>query len=738
MEVVTTINGRVGITQKWLLEQGIIKSSALKMREQRQTVVALTRGCRNVSKVYEYKSLPEDMKRAIDARLNVYASAKKNVLEQYIAHDAEASRYFDEYTTDKGAHLPNTQEKPVRQTYYANAIVLKAIVRWEQAVAKRGGRLDWEQVAESIRSLDRLDYACDLPENARKLREKVRAYKQEGLESLVHKNYRGVNTNAVKVHAGEQEDLLIALIAEHRNFDCEDIAKMYNAQCAIRQTSPTPDLRSSMMPIGHQSEIRNKAVFPSPSEEGLKGQATKEYEWKPITASTVRQWQKKVRFITTASKHGAAAFNNTMTYQVKRTAPSKAMYMWVLDGWDAELLYQSKKGNKTTYHNRLTVEVVLDAATKYPIGWAVGETESAELIREALRNAERHVEELTGAMLMPHQIQCDNFARKAMMETYTGLAQYVTPAAVGNAKAKIIEPWFRTLNDKYCKYMPNWSGHGVTAGKAGQPNMDITLKQKSQLPTADAIIMEVAALMGVYRRDALPAYQSAMAALPAEERMVLGTKQYLRLFGESTGQTYTLRGTGINVRIDGKPHQYDLLANPEDKSAMAEAIRFRERCWEKWNVVRDPLDTAHILVENKDRTEQYVLTLKDEQPMALKDRKPGDYEKLAAIWKFNQALKEHVTETLSGYQQRAMQTSPTAPEEGLAEQAIEKRNYEMLSKALITDSRGQHKSERYAAERGTKDLPNPSFKGGACKAIGNLDPFKAAPKTEEEEMWDDV
>ena len=670
------------------------------MREQRQAIVALTRGCRNVSKVYEYKSLPEDIKRAIDARLNVYASAKKNVLEQYIAHDASASRYFDEYTTEKGAHLPNTQEKPVRQTYYANAIVLSAIVRWEQAQQKRGMRLDWEQVLQSIQSLDRLDYACDLPANARKLREKVQAYKQEGLESIVHKNYRGVNTNAVKVHAGEQEDLLIALIAEHRNFDCEDIAKMYNAQCAARNAQ---------------------------QEQGKP-------EWKSITASTVRQWQKKVRFITTASKHGAAAFNNTMAYQVKRSAPSKAMYMWVLDGWDAELLYQSKKGNRTTYHNRLTVEVVLDAATKYPIGWAVGETESAELIREALRNAERHVEELTGTMLMPHQIQCDNFARKAMMETYTGLAQYVTPAAVGNAKSKIIEPWFRTLNDKYCKYMPNWSGHGVTAGKGGQPNMDITLKQKSGFPTIDEIITEVASLMGVYRRDALPAYEAAMQALPAEERMVLGTKQYLRLFGESTGQTYSLLGTGINVRIDGTPHQYDLLADPEDTEAMAEAIRFREKCWEKWSVVRDPLDTAHILVENKDRTEQYVLTLKDEQPMALKDRKPGDYERLAAIWKFNKALKEHVTETLSGHQLNAQCLMHNAQPDG--QTAIEKRDYETLSKALITDSRGQHKNERYKAERG--DSPAPLREGAKKVAIENIDPFKAAPKTEEEEMWDDM
>lgn len=695
MEAVATINGRVGITREWLVQQGIVSGETIKKREQRRTVTALTRGGRGVAKVYEYKSLPEDMKRAIDARLNVYASAKKNVLEQYIEHDAEVSRYFDEYTTDKGAHLPNTKEKPVRQTYYANAIVLAAIVRWEQAQQKRGLRMDWEQVVQSVQTIDRLDYVCDLPENARKLRDKVQAYKKEGLESIVHKNYKGVNTNAVKVHAGAQEDLLIALIAEHRNFDCEEIAKMYNAQCAARNAQ---------------------------QEQGKP-------EWKPITASTVRQWQKKVRFITTASKHGASAFTNTMTYQVKRTAPSKAMYMWVLDGWDAELLYQSKKGSRTTYHNRLTVEVVLDAATKYPIGWAVGETESAELIREALRNAERHVEELTGTMLMPHQIQCDNFARKAMMETYTGLAQYVTPAAVGNAKSKIIEPWFRTLNDKYCKYMPNWSGHGVTAGKGGQPNMDITLKQKSGFPTIDEIIMEVTALMGVYRRDALPAYETAMRALPAEERVVLGTKQYLRLFGESTGQTYSLRGTGINVRIDGKPHQYDLLADPDDKAAMAEAVRFRELCWEKWSVVRDPLDTAHILVENKDKTEQYVLTLKDEQPMALKDRKPGDYERLAAIWKFNKALKEHVTEKLSGHQLNAQSIMHNALSDGQA--AIERRDYETLSKALITDSRGQHKNERYEAERG-KDND-----AGRIVSISTADPFKAAPKTEEEEMWDD-
>ena len=703
MEAVTTINGRVGITREWMIVNGVATGGALEKREQRQNIVALTRGGRGVSKVYEYKSLPEDMKRAIDARLNVYASAKKNVLEQYIEHDAEVSRYFDEYTTDKGAHLPNTHKKPVRQTYYANAIVLSAIVRWEQAQQKRGMRLDWEQVVASIQSLDRLDYACDLPENARKLREKVRAYKQEGLESLVHKNYRGVNTNAVKVHTGEQEDLLIALIAEHRNFDCEDIAKMYNAQCVARRTSPTSDLRSSMMPIGHQSEIRNKAVFPSPSEEGLKGQDSKGYEWKPITASTVRQWQKKVRFITTARKHGSATFSNTMSYTVKRTAPSAAMLLWVLDGWNAELLYQAKKDGRTTYYNRLTLEVVLDASTKYPIGYAIGDRENGNLIREALRNAERHVEELTGTMLRPHQIQCDNFAKSALMDTYTGLAQYVTPAAAGNAKSKVIESWFHTFNDKVCKFAFNWSGHGVTANKQNQPNLDLTIMKKEDLPTLEEVVAEISALMAHYRQEALPAYRKSLTALPDSERVVLNMKQYLSLFGESTGQTYSLQGTGINVRILGARHQYDLLADPDNEASMAEAIRFREKCWEKWSVRLDPMDKNHILVENKDRTEQFLLTLKDEQPMALKDRKPGDYEKLAAIWKFNKALATYAGDTLSEHQNGALEcyrnTCDNIRFEGM--DAIERRNYEMLSKALIPDSAGLHKTELYAAARGS-------------------------------------
>ena len=667
MEAVVHINNRVGISMQWLLDHGVATANTMRQRECRGKLVALTRGGRGVQKVYEYKTMPEDMKRMIDARLDVYANVCRNILEPFIEHSAEMSQYFDEYKTAKGAHLPNSKENPVRQTYYYNAIVLEGIIRLVSENKKRGQKISWSQILEHMSSLDRLEYPFSLPENERKLKDKVKEYQREGLECLIHKNYRSGESGATKIHAGLQADMLISLIAEHRNFDCEEIAKAYNEWVRVQKVQST---------------------------EG-------EDYWKEITGSTVRLWQKKSRFITTASKHGGAAYRNSLAYTVQRSAPTKAMYMWVLDGWDAELLYQKKDGKgRTTYHNRVTLEVVLDAATKYPIGYAIGITESAELIREALRNAERHVEELTGTMLRPHQIQCDNFAKKAMSETYEGLATLaVTPAAVGNAKAKVIEPWFRHFNDKVCKYAFNWSGHGVTAKKNGQPNLDITLKDKSQLPTLEELVTEISALMWRYRQEALPAYVEAINALPAGERVALPVKQYLQLFGEQREDKYSLQTTGINLRVLGERHQYDLLADPDDAVAMAEAIRFRENCWEKWNVKCDPFDYSHILVFNDKATEEYVLTVKDVQPMALKDRKPGDYEKLAAVWKFNKALEAHIANTLGGHQERAM----------AALESTDRREYEMLSKALITDSHGQHKDNKYRAERALPAAPVNAF-----------------------------
>ena len=55
-----------------------------------------------------------------------------------------------------------------------------------------------------------------------------------------------------------------------------------------------------------------------------------------------------------------------------------------------------------------------------------------------------------------------------MVPFYEAMTKYYTPAALGNAKSKIVEPYFKRLNVEYCQKQANWSGFGITADKDNQ------------------------------------------------------------------------------------------------------------------------------------------------------------------------------------------------------------------------------------------------------------------------------
>ncbi len=110
---------------------------------------------------------------------------------------------------------------------------------------------------------------------------------------------------------------------------------------------------------------------------------------------------------------------------MKRSRPTAPFLLWTLDGWTCELLFQQT----TTYHNRLTLEVVLDPCCRYPIGYAIGSHETPALIAEALRDAARHSRELTGVMLRSNQIQCDHYGIKTMTDLYNVMVKNPDPRA---------------------------------------------------------------------------------------------------------------------------------------------------------------------------------------------------------------------------------------------------------------------------------------------------------------------
>jgi hypothetical protein len=369
---------------------------------------------------------------------------------------------------------------------------------------------------------------------------------------------------------------------------------------------------------------------------------------------------------------------NTKAMQVKRSKPTSPLFYWTMDGWDAELLYQKFENGRTTYHNRMTVVVVLDPCINYPIGYAIGTHETPELIKAALRNAVDHTATLFGQRYRTHQLQSDHYAMKTLTPLYEGMAEKVTPARVMNAKTKVIEPYFHTINKKYCQLMPNWSGFGITSKKENQPNVDFLNKYHKNFPDMAACTDQIARIIELERSAKINRYMELWSKTPEENKLPLSWANYLYYFGAETGFKNMLQGNGLLMKIDGIKHDYDCYD-----------LSFRDHASIRWSVKYDPTDTSKVLAINEDGTLRYELEEKYIQPMALKDRKPGDYKQLERVKEFNNVLIETITE----------KRKATTTAIGEMFESNPKLN-DTLAKLILVDSKGQHKNERNANRLG--------------------------------------
>ncbi len=632
-------NNILAIEARWLISQGIVSEGNYSKLAQRGDLQVVRRGCRGQEALVSYESMPERFRRQVDAVVgDAYKAARVNVVEEAIEHSAAASSFFDEYTLEDGRHLP--QDK--RREYYANAIVLDAIHKItahrsakRRALGSKSVR-QWEQIAETVMEIDRTRYPHDLPQNARSLERKYKEYQKTGYESLIHKTYITQNKNAAKVLNAEQQSVMVMLISDPRKLDNEQVASMYN-------------------------------VFAG------------EMGWKTITGSAVAVWRDRLGDTIYARRNGRVADSNNKAMQVKRRRTEYALCYWTMDGWDAELLYQAQTTRKdgtnvTTYHNSVTVVVVLDTCCKYPIGYAIGDHETPALIREALRNAERHVEELFGRMYRVQQLQSDNYAIKNLRPLYEQISKYVTPASVHNAKTKIIEPWFKYFNKTYCQMQPNWSGFGVTSRKELQPNNEALNAYRKDFPDYEGVCQQIDRFMAMERAKLIEEYRACFAKMPAEYQIALPREQYLLAFGERTERKALMRGNGLLITISGHKRQYDCFDQ-----------QFRQHASTPWTVCYDPTDPSKAMAINEDETLQFMLEEKYVQPMALVDRTAGDSEELQRVHEFNYQRQVRNYETMCEH------------EETFIDLVHGNRELATLSKLLIPDSTGQHKDQRNAA-----------------------------------------
>ncbi|MFT4168039.1 MAG: hypothetical protein QM653_02820 [Dysgonomonas sp.] len=617
--------------------------------EFRKKLGFIQRGGNGRKALIAFNSLPPDIRQNLVDKIGEPTEEHTISRVEFFFREEVATRHFYEnYKLPDGRNLtPEAQDE-----YTINATMLlavEAVVNETQMTRlARGGtkKVNWDGIIKTMNALkykkvdDKYPYRHSLPSSDKRLREALKKLKEQGYESLIPLGKYN-NKNRAKVKTDEQHYLIQEMLSNGRNLDNKTISDMYNA-------------------------------------------AASRLGWETLTPAAIGVWRKKLKRITEPGRRGASHYNNTLAMQNKRSRPSAPLFMWSADGWTAELLYQETKLNKkghrvTTYLNRLTVEIIMDAYNNYPVGYAIGDSENAEMIEKAMRNAVNHTKELFGERYRCWQIQSDNFQKKRLAPMWKALGDKWTPAQVGNAKAKPIEQWFKHEMQKQCQISSdynNWAGYGITANKDKQVNDEWLDANKRGFPTKEQCVKQIERIIERIRAKYREEFVSAFNALPEADKLPLTEELYLYKFGHKT-EPNKLEGQGLTPRICGVEHWFDCFD-----------LMFRNYSHERWIVHYDPDDTSRALAVAKDREDlRFIVEEKYVQPMALRDRTEGDALQIKRVNDYNQADREYVTEErakgIEVVQNLLMQNKEL--------------NGGLAAKLLITDSQGQHKKHLYSS-----------------------------------------
>lgn len=591
-----------------------------------------------------YEKLKEEYKQKVKVRFgDVYEYMAKMPIKALVEKDHKAEAFYMAYRFNGCQMLPVEHVKK----YTIAASWLNMLVKFnkDKKQIKKLLNLTVDKFYEHVCEIIKTD-SIALPGTYQRLVCKRQEYETEGYECLISGKFGNKAAAKIgKTEEGFNEELAekqIAIIRKaaslHNNFDAMQVARAANT------------------------------IF-------------RKNNWPVVSHGTVYNVMKANGHITMPGARGQRAYNNEIAMQVKRRRPEFPLQYFTLDGWTVELLYQDK-GN---YSNRMVVVVVLDAMNNYPIGYAIGERENAELIKEANRNALLHIQELFGDAYRPWQLQSDHYALKTMTPFYEAMSHLHTPAAVGNAKSKVVEPYFKDLNKNYCQRLWNWSGFNITSSKKNQVNVEMLDKIKQSLPGKDAVINQIHAIFYQERSLKCKQYMQQWKACPDDEKVVLSREDRLMIFGTPTGYTNSITGAGLTPTIAGQLHYYDTF-DPN----------FRALQHLSFQVIYDKNDLSAILAISEDGKHRFVLNEKRMVAMDIRSASDADHEYLSEVRAYNKARREEIIDT---YVKDA-----AIVEEVISNTPLALDDYDEATLKLMFTHKGQQK-EKLQDAKGLKTSP---------------------------------
>ena len=564
-----------------------------------------------------YDELNDDRKGKVEKRYgNPYDMVARNPIKAMVVNDRKANEYYMGYRYDNGLKsLPiNRVYQYTRAASWLNMLAKANSIRKELRLSNDEFYEHAEMLINVEKDRGRVEgYAgmdvlpADFPGSYSRLLAKVKRYQNEGYDMLIDPLFGNkigaklgkIDTNSVNkegAFAPERYEDQMAVIrycsAQGNNFDAGQVARMANV------------------------------VF---EQKG----------WKTISRATISKIISENMHLLTPGRQGKRKYDSSVAMQVKRKGPERPMMYWTEDGWTVELMFQ-ERGAKGVEYKRLVAVIVLDAFNKYPIGYAIGERETAELIREANKNALVHVKELLGDNYTPWQVQSDNYQIKNLTPFYQAMTHLHTPAAVGNAKAKIVEPYFMYLNKNYCQLLPNWTGFNLTSAKDNQVNIEKLNKVKNLVPDRAGVVRQIEMIIAGERKKKVDAYMAGWQQAEDMEQMppVMNLMNWLDVFGEQLGKrTSSITGQGIIKQINNVEYTYDCF-DPA----------FRDLMHLDWTLKGDMRDLSKVLAVSPDKQIRFVLEQKRELPMDARSHNTEDWAYLGEVRDFNKENVDRITD----------------------------------------------------------------------------------------------
>lgn len=578
-----------------LVNPACLSVAAYKKALHDERITVVQRACPGKPTLIDWASLPQRYQEMVRAHMggDPVELARFKALEQHMPLLPEDERHIDGFRAENGRMLQDDKRRSLKKA--ARVMALMAHIDEVRATGGSDACVQAFGLAvlplkEAILRYIKLE-RVDLPGSFARLEAKKRDYLaarkrgEAGAAGLIHAGFG--NKNSAKVTDHLQAGVLEVIAGRHQNLNRAQIASQYNVVA------------------GH-------------------------YQWPSITPNTVKNLLSggaASRSVTFYAK-GAAAYHAKHGIVIHRDRPSQPTLMWVHDATTYELYYQKEKAGKVTNWHRKQVCVVLDAHSWYPVGYAIGETDTIELTQLAVKNAVAHMRELTGEYVIPYQVQSDRLGHVALGHWYHAMGITYTPAKARNARSKVIEPYFNAHHRDYVQpYFKNYGGHNIDADKDNQPNPDALERLKKEFPNEATLIEQIHEAFARERAAKAEQFLDAVRSMASGMLRDISRSQYLDYFGTRHPWENELTNKGLCPTLLGEERPYQLYTRD-----------FQEHVGKRFSVIYDPADLSSVLATTDSGAIRYLVDVVERIPMALMDHTPATRAQLDRIEAFKAEL----------------------------------------------------------------------------------------------------